>query len=466
DWTTETSIKDADNKADINTIYILAAQGTGSPKYDLGKFPNTATAKTFSLSATLEISDIKITGDEESIFQKTSSKTKTIINTTDSPNIIKNIKSSLGYSINIDIYNDLDSSSEKILATSNLVKFQGGKSTIHEVFKITDGKISTHEDQLERRINTEFTMEAKSDLNQELETVKKLNNKLNLNVSTKTDDSKHQSYLMKNLKGEPLTKIGIIKKAEGNKPPEKGYVISDAAKTLDRNQKIKVMAEMMRQLKCIHDEDLCHRDISGNNIIIYSNGGAQLFDFDTAIKQKPNAADPKIPVKNYNNKTTIEDKNTEYEDIGSPGYIPPEQLGENKQKGRKGDVYSMAISFALMLDPESILRILNSDIKELEKRTNETAAAAKKIFNDDTKTPPEIKEKLLSMLDTNPKNRPTSTDVHEFLNKYSPDLKESKNSAITPDPKPNERANTLKKQINKSKPTKISSSILIPTRKP
>jgi tRNA A-37 threonylcarbamoyl transferase component Bud32 len=103
------------------------------------------------------------------------------------------------------------------------------------------------------------------------------------------------------------------------------YLSNDAA-TL-------VLYEVCRALKYAHDKQVIHRDIKPGNILLSRQGEVKLADFGIA--------------------TSLEDTDDgltkEGMVLGTPSYIPPEQIDDAKSVDRRADIYSLGVVLYEML---------------------------------------------------------------------------------------------------------------------
>ena len=103
------------------------------------------------------------------------------------------------------------------------------------------------------------------------------------------------------------------------------YLSNDAA-TL-------ILYEVCKALKYAHDKQVIHRDIKPGNILLSRQGEVKLADFGIA--------------------TSLEDTEDgltrEGMVLGTPSYIPPEQIDDAKNVDRRADIYSLGVVLYEML---------------------------------------------------------------------------------------------------------------------
>jgi len=141
------------------------------------------------------------------------------------------------------------------------------------------------------------------------------------------------------------------------------YVVGD--KKLTPNQVVDVIYQCAKGLDYVHRQGVIHRDLKPGNIMLSNEGEVKIMDFSIAhidVGAGGQAGDV----------------------LGSPMYMPPEQVSEEKRLVAQSDIYSLGASmYALLakkapykasnldsllyqianLDPEPLLEI-NPDIPE------------------------------------------------------------------------------------------------------
>ena len=101
-------------------------------------------------------------------------------------------------------------------------------------------------------------------------------------------------------------------------------------KTLTPNQIIDVIYQCAKGLDYVHRQNVIHRDIKPGNIMLSNDGEVKIMDFSIAHID--------IGTEDYNNEVH-----------GSPMYMPPEQLSEEKRLVAQSDIYSLgAVMYALL----------------------------------------------------------------------------------------------------------------------
>ena len=106
------------------------------------------------------------------------------------------------------------------------------------------------------------------------------------------------------------------------------YVTGDRA--LTPNQVVDVIYQCAKGLDYVHREGIIHRDLKPGNIMLSNDGEVKIMDFSIAHVD-----------------VGFEGHDTEVQ--GSPMYMPPEQLSEEKRLVAQSDIYSLgAVMYSLL----------------------------------------------------------------------------------------------------------------------
>ncbi|MBT8434370.1 MAG: protein kinase [Gammaproteobacteria bacterium] len=106
------------------------------------------------------------------------------------------------------------------------------------------------------------------------------------------------------------------------------YVAGD--RVLTPNQVVDVIYQCAKGLDYVHREGIIHRDLKPGNIMLSNDGEVKIMDFSIAHVD-----------------VGFEGHDTEVQ--GSPMYMPPEQLSEEKRLVAQSDIYSLgAVMYALL----------------------------------------------------------------------------------------------------------------------
>lgn len=147
-----------------------------------------------------------------------------------------------------------------------------------------------------------------------------------------------------------------------------GMSVKDYVRTfgvMEPDMVLSMIKPMIRDLQCIHEEHIFHRDISADNLIIDTNGKLTLIDFGAA-------------------KQILADSERTNTILYKPGYSALEQYSAGGKQGAWTDVYGLCASVYYMLTgivPESAMeRIVDDamqslcDMEEIELSAESKAA--------------------------------------------------------------------------------------------
>lgn len=166
--------------------------------------------------------------------------------------------------------------------------------------------------------------------------------------------------------GRTLAKFGSLSAVAGVKTflQENGtaylvmeYVVGMSVKdyvhtygVMDPDMVLSMMKPVIRDLQCIHEEHIFHRDISADNLIIDTNGKLTLIDFGAA-------------------KQILADNERTNTILYKPGYSALEQYSASGKQGAWTDVYGLCASVYYMLTgivPESAMeRVVDDTMQSL-----------------------------------------------------------------------------------------------------
>ncbi len=100
--------------------------------------------------------------------------------------------------------------------------------------------------------------------------------------------------------------------------------------TLSYNQVVDVIYQCAKGLNYVHRQGVIHRDLKPGNIMLSSDGEVKIMDFSIAH-------------------VDMGWENLDNDILGSPMYMPPEQLSEEKRLVAQSDIYSLgAVMYALL----------------------------------------------------------------------------------------------------------------------
>ena len=120
---------------------------------------------------------------------------------------------------------------------------------------------------------------------------------------------------------------------------------------LDEKEALRIFQPVIRSLEVVHQENVIHRDISPDNIMITRSGESKLIDFGAA-------------------RMSCNDQNHTFTIILKHGYAPPEQYQTKGQQGPWTDVYAVcATLYRTMtgqLPPNAMDRLNRDELKSFE----------------------------------------------------------------------------------------------------
>ena len=98
---------------------------------------------------------------------------------------------------------------------------------------------------------------------------------------------------------------------------------------LDEKVSARILKEICKGLKILHDEKIIHRDLKPSNIMLTKTNSVKLIDFSISRIEKENS-----------------ESDTDF--LGTRGYAPPEQFGFG-QTDPRSDIYSLGITIKKLL---------------------------------------------------------------------------------------------------------------------
>lgn len=162
---------------------------------------------------------------------------------------------------------------------------------------------------------------------------------------------------------------------------------------LDPEQIMKLLRSIVNAVSFAHSKNIIHRDIKPSNIIVDSNHKAYLMDFGLAKH-----------VRKGNDLTMTGAR------IGTPAYMPPEQIDDIKNAGKPVDVYSLGVVLYEMLVGRTPFTANSVQALFVAILTHD-AIAPKKFIKD---LPADINTICMRCLQKNPKKRYTNAKALEL----------------------------------------------------
>ena len=154
----------------------------------------------------------------------------------------------------------------------------------------------------------------------------------------------------------------------------------------------KIFQQILSSLEYLHNNNICHRDIKLENILIDEYGDAKLSDFGLSKKYE----------KNELLKTAC----------GSPIYAAPEMLKGGPYKGPGIDIWSLGVCLYCMVCGEFPFN--EDDMKNLVYKIT------RGIYTLPEYVSPLFKDLIKKILETNPEKRITIEEIknHEWINSF------------------------------------------------
>ena len=167
--------------------------------------------------------------------------------------------------------------------------------------------------------------------------------------------------------------------------------------TVALNIKLTILVDISEGLRYLHGQDILHRDLSSNNILLTKDLVAKIADLGMAkvVKQSKTMTQTRAP--------------------GTIHFMPPEALSVKPHYSKPVDVFSLAcVALHIMShqwpEPKDQVQHINNSVvalTEVQRRDGYLECC----------TPPSLKELVKSCLNNIPKQRPDISLVHKELNK-------------------------------------------------
>ena len=194
-----------------------------------------------------------------------------------------------------------------------------------------------------------------------------------------------------------------IKVDNDSEPENKQYIKNN--KEINEQKAIYFFKEIIKAVQQCHNNDICHRDLKLENILLDENNLPVLCDFWYSALIE--GVDGQI-------------KFTEF--IGTKNYIPPEIIEGNSYDGKKSDIFSLGvILFALLFckfgfrtatPSKNIYKYI------VKKRYDKYWEEIEKVIRNNKveSISPKLKELYVKMISYNPNERPSIETVIECIN--------------------------------------------------
>lgn len=164
--------------------------------------------------------------------------------------------------------------------------------------------------------------------------------------------------------------------------------LTEDAGRLDWKIAASYIKQIAKALEYVHGKDIIHRDIKPANILVGSDGIARLADLGLAKQIDTDGEAAGLTMQGMA--------------LGSPAYMPPEQIRNAKDAGRTADIYSLGASFYQMVSGKLPFEGKNGT-EVMTKVLRETAAPLAPLVPD---LPPAVVTLIARMMDKDPTKRP------------------------------------------------------------
>ncbi|MBA3710461.1 MAG: serine/threonine protein kinase [Planctomycetes bacterium] len=197
--------------------------------------------------------------------------------------------------------------------------------------------------------------------------------------------------------------------------------VIDEAGRLPLKVSARFMIHVARALEHVHGLGIVHRDVKPSNILVTSEGTAKLADLGLAKKVDLGPGD----------KQALLTKQGMV--LGSPAYMPPEQIHNASEVTRSADIYALgatfyhAVSGAPPFSGSSGLEVMAKVLRDQTPPIGELAPDL----------PRGVAELITSMLEKDPSRRPK--DATTVLARLEDVLREANKARPTPAPQPRRR---------------------------
>ena len=175
------------------------------------------------------------------------------------------------------------------------------------------------------------------------------------------------------------------------------YLTDKQQDTIALNVKVAMLVDITEGLQYLHSQDILHRDLSSNNILLTKDLAAKIADLGMAkvVKQSKTMTQTRAP--------------------GTIHFMPPEALSVKPHYSKPVDVFSLScIALHVMShqwpEPKDQVQLINNSmvaLTEIQRREGYL----------DYCTPPSLKDLVVLCLSNMPKERPDISLVRKELNK-------------------------------------------------
>jgi tRNA A-37 threonylcarbamoyl transferase component Bud32 len=163
------------------------------------------------------------------------------------------------------------------------------------------------------------------------------------------------------------------------------YLKSKPNRTLDESEAKRLFKQVLSALDYCHSNNVAHRDIKLDNIILDLRNNVKIIDFGFSTMHSQDV------------KSRIF--------CGTPSYMAPEIVGRKDYYGTQADIWALGILLYAMICGKMPFKAYND--KELYRRIEKGAFSVPSTFQDS------LKALINKILETNPKKRPSIKELLE-----------------------------------------------------
>jgi serine/threonine protein kinase len=172
------------------------------------------------------------------------------------------------------------------------------------------------------------------------------------------------------------------------------YSTIEEGKHYNETQIIKLILELTRMVKILHDMNICHRDIKPQNVMITSEGELKLLDFGISTLIAYNfTEDDEV-------KTMSKFYGRFFTQISSPLYAAPEIISNNCYN-ESVDIWGIGVIFLMLMQKSDIIESVNENFINISISSDvseKTKAVLDKVLAAEPESRPSADE-LISMLE-------------------------------------------------------------------
>ena len=199
----------------------------------------------------------------------------------------------------------------------------------------------------------------------------------------------------------------------------KQYLQSHEPTTVSFQIKMSILHDVSLGLQYLHAQDIIHRDLSSNNVLLNKQLVAKIADLGVAKVIDPNHAKSATQAP------------------GTVIFMPPEALSVNPRYGKPVDVFSFG---CVTIHTMSHIWPVPKDETYLDEVTGKklvlTEVERREHYLANIQVSVQLKELILLCLQDLPKRRPSVNDICKAIREMQPDLKVSKIQSILLDYEP------------------------------